>query len=216
MPGLSSLRMRRPRLTFTMAFSAPAFGAGLPAPSLIARAAAGAPQARGYQRSRSSRLPAVARRTGLGWSLLRLRAAPQRRRPTPTIPGLVQQLRAFRARCSLCSGLAASLGIPGGSRAAHPVWAGDERFFRDLRVARPLSSPDVRLQAREGHACTSVCTCVCVLASSPQTPGSRRERGCLAPPSRSSARQRPRSSSRGSPTTPPGPRPRPRGQTPDP
>lgn len=121
MPGLSSLRMRRPRLTFTMAFTAPAFGAGLPAPSLIARAAAGAPQARGYQRSRSSRLPAMARRTGLGWSLLRLRAAPQRRRPTPTIPGLVQQLRAFRARCTLCSGLAASLGIPGGSRAAHPA-----------------------------------------------------------------------------------------------
>ena len=37
-----------------------------------------------------------------------------------------------------------------------------------------------RLQAREGHACTSVCTCVRVLASSPQTPGSRRERGGAA------------------------------------
>lgn len=66
--------MRRRRLT---AFTAPAFGAGLPVPSLTARAAAGPPQARGYQRPRSSRLPASARRTGL----LLPGVAPQHRPP---------------------------------------------------------------------------------------------------------------------------------------
>lgn len=55
----------------------PCFGAGLPVLSLIARAAARPPQAPGYQRPRSSRLPAAARRTGL----LRPRVAPQHRPP---------------------------------------------------------------------------------------------------------------------------------------